>query len=432
MVRWLGGWKVLRRVPGVAEPPNYPTTGGTKMRCPRCGKENPPGARFCAYCGGPSDATGGSAPARGRVPWLAIAALVLILLAVGGTAGFLVTRSRSDSGGFAGLFGQPGPRAGDASAVRPGVPESLPPSPDEIRSPPTDAPRRWPWSRRPPGNAPSDRPLIGGQPGNVPQGEAVTPGTPGTSPGGPPLIAGQPGNVPGGQGVIAGSAGTALGGRPLIAGPPGNMMGGLRLPSAPPGNMMGGPRLPSALPGNKPEGRPLSPQPPAPPARDTRIDAMVAEYLRRLQVIEAEDGQIDQQIMTLGGSMLGAAYGLDELVGDQDRFTPQYRGIMSGFNNIAQAKMRLRAKFQQGCGPIARVCPPVQLLHRTVDQYFIGWIQAGGKLEGAMSSFNLGLVAQAEGELRAAKSTGAAADGMVVVLKNSLPPEVRARFGLAP
>lgn len=162
------------------------------------------------------------------------------------------------------------------------------------------------------------------------------------------------------------------------------------------------------------------------------MDNLIAEYLRRLKIIQIEDNQIDQQIMALGGNMLGAAYGLHELVPDEERFTPQYQGIMRGFNSIAQAKAGLRDKFQRTCGPIARICPPVQLLHATVDQYFLGWIQAGARLEGAMRSLNLGLVAQAEGQLREAKSKGAAADGMVEVLKNSLPPEVRARYGLYP
>ena len=451
------------------------------MLCPHCGKENPASARFCAFCGKapvvPPVRTAQVAPrARGaRFPLpMAVAALVLVI--AGSTLAFVsVRRARSHA-----LTSTGGPAvAGDAGLVATGPGQglgapSVPPPPPGSGSGQAvtagqaagNTPGEQVNSGTPPGqtapgasvaagtpgagaaaNAPAGSVTAGtpganvpgsavtaGQPGSAGTGPAVTASQPGSTGTGPAVPAGRPGNITAGPPVTAGPPGNAPTGPPGTAGRPGAPQTGPALPQMPRTAPPAGPALPTMPTQAPPPGpalprQPVAPTPQPQPSRrpyalptppPQPVDPygnLVAEYLRRLAIIEAYDNELDAQIASLGGSMLQSAFGLQGLMEDQSGFSRDYRNIMGGFSRIAGAKARIGNQFLASCGPIAQRCPPVQQLHMSVTRYFQGWTQASPLLAAGMSRFDLGLITRAEQGLNYAKRNGDDANRWVGRLK---------------
>jgi len=102
--------------------------------------------------------------------------------------------------------------------------------------------------------------------------------------------------------------------------------------------------------------------------------------------------------------MFGAAQGLGEME-DFGQFFQQYGNIMRSYDRIATAKQALGNQFLNTCGPIARVCPPVQRLHQWYMRYFDDWIRAARSLHGALQQHNLGMAIQVQGMMQRAETT---------------------------
>jgi hypothetical protein len=156
--------------------------------------------------------------------------------------------------------------------------------------------------------------------------------------------------------------------------------------------------------GQPPTPTPQRPRAAAPRGPDPREQNLVAEYLRRLAIIQAQDNQLNQQVGNLAGGWMGDANMLGTLE-DPAQFLRSYGNIAQGFGRVAQAKQSLGNQFLNSCGPVARVCPPVQNLHNWYIRYFQEWVQATQTLYNALRNGNLGMAMQVQGMLTRADNT---------------------------
>ncbi|HPO71444.1 MAG TPA: zinc-ribbon domain-containing protein [Armatimonadota bacterium] len=314
----------------------------------------------------------------------------------------------------------PGPPPGQVAANAPaggittGVPRSAPGTAvTGAQVPGSQGPGGAAVTAGTPGSLPPGASVTAGTPGNVPSGRSVAAGTPGNQPSAPAVTAHPPSSAPSAPPVTGGRSGEVPPAPSLHAGQPGNLPAGRSVTGREPGETPKSPSVTSSNGGQVPTGpsvqgnRPPASTPPratAPRGPDPRERNLVAEYLRRLELIQARDNQLNQQIGDLGGGWLGDAYTLGGLQ-DPAEFILRYARITQGMGQVAAAKQNLGNQFLNSCGPIARACPPVQNLHNWYIRYFQEWVQATQTLYGALRTRNLGLAMQVESQLSRVRNT---------------------------
>lgn len=266
-----------------------------------------------------------------------------------------------------------------------------------------------------PGSLPPAAGITAGAPSNAPAGRSVAAGAPGNQPSAPAITAHPPSSAPSAPPVTSGRSGEVTPAPPLQAGQPGNVPAARPITGKEPEETPKSPSVTSSTPGQVPTGpsvqgnrpptaTPPRPRPATPRGPDPRERNLVAEYLRRLQVIQTRDNQLNQQIGNLAGGWMGNAQSLQGLQ-DPMQFLLSYGHIAQGFGQVATAKQNLGNQFLNSCGPIARACPPVQNLHNWYIRYFQEWVQATQMLHGALRNRNLGLVMQVQGQITRAENT---------------------------
>ncbi|NLC56198.1 MAG: zinc ribbon domain-containing protein [Armatimonadetes bacterium] len=377
------------------------------MICRHCGKESPPSARFCAYCGSMPDAAAAPPPPRPpRSPRRRLQLLVALalLLAFGG----LLAARQLRFGARLHTEEATSPLAGMVTPGRVSGPSpTLPPSgiyhaegTEGAAGPRVDAAS--------PAAAPAPR-VTEALPGNLPAESPVTAAPPGDAAAGGPVTATPPGAFPEGNRVTAADAGNLGAGAPVTETPPAGHPEAAPVTAAPPA-APSDPPVTTTPPGNAVAAAPVTetpaaapPPPPARPSRPPETD-LVREYLRRLAVIQTRDNQLNEAIgQVAGGSLFPWAQGLDAM-GDGD-FFGQYARILQSYSRIAAAKESLANDFVRSCEPIARVCAPVQTLHRWYVRYFEEWIRVTRTLEAALRQQDLGLALQLQGLVQRAQNT---------------------------